>query len=173
MSKASLKKALKGMDREALAELVCDLYDARREAREYLEYWLQPDPGAAFEKVKEETVKRFFYSSGRTKGLPSATEIKKLVNDFSSISFDPEKTAALLLHIAETQATWLSARTTGYAAGLRSLERNVENARIYVEQSGLEEAFSLRLHRLGELLDDLRENPPETRRGRRRRGWWR
>lgn len=37
MSKASLKKALAQMDRESLVELICEMYDARPEARDYLE----------------------------------------------------------------------------------------------------------------------------------------
>lgn len=172
MSKAALKKALKQMESDALVELICEMYDARREARDYLEYWIQPDPEAAFGKAREEVYKKFFYSSGKTRGLPAASDLKKLVKDYSSISFDPERIASLMLYLAETQAAWLAGRTSGYAAGLRSLEKNVEQARLYIEQSGLEKTYGLRLEKLDAICRDLAENPPEYRRGRRPRGYW-
>ena len=43
MSKAQLKKALASMDAREIAEMVCELYDTRPEAKEYLEYWLNPN----------------------------------------------------------------------------------------------------------------------------------
>lgn len=68
MSKASLKKTLANMDSASLVELICEMYDARPEAKGYLEYWLSPDPDAAFEKAREEVWKKFFFSSGKTRG---------------------------------------------------------------------------------------------------------
>lgn len=172
MSKAALKKALKQMDAASLSELICEMYDARPEAREYLEYWLSPDPDAAFEKAQDEVRKKFFYTSGKTRGLPSATELKRIVKYYATVSFDSERIAALMIFLAEVQGAWLGERTSGYSTGLHSLEKNALQARTYVEQAGLEERFRLRLEKLDELVADLRDNPPESRRIRRRRSWW-
>lgn len=38
MSKAEVKKYIKSLERGSLEELVMDLYSARKEAKEYLEY---------------------------------------------------------------------------------------------------------------------------------------
>lgn len=43
MSKLQLKKELAGMDREQLIELLTDAYSARREIKEYLDFFLNPD----------------------------------------------------------------------------------------------------------------------------------
>lgn len=44
MSKAEVKKYIKSLERDSLEELVMDLYSARKEAKEYLEYiWVVHD----------------------------------------------------------------------------------------------------------------------------------
>ena len=52
MSKTSLKKLLSELDRDQLAEMIVELYEARKEAREYLEYFVSPDENAMLEKYK-------------------------------------------------------------------------------------------------------------------------
>ena len=101
-----------------------------------------------------------------------ATELKKIVKYYSLLSYDSERIASLMIYVAEVQAVWLSDRTTGFTAGLRSLENNVSQARTYVEQAGLDDLFRLRLEKIDSQVRSLADNPPETRRGRRRRRWW-
>ena len=43
MSKVALKKYLNTLQKGEIVEMVLDLYDARKEAKEYLEYFLNPD----------------------------------------------------------------------------------------------------------------------------------
>ena len=50
MSKVALKKYLNTLQKGDIVEMVLDLYDARKEAKEYLEYFLNPDEE---EKLKE------------------------------------------------------------------------------------------------------------------------
>lgn len=172
MSKIGLKKALKGLNNEELIELICDIYDARKEAKEYLEFWISPNPESAFEKAKEEIYKKFFYSSGKSKGLPAATELKKIIKDFSTISFDSEQISELMLYLCQTQAAWLSSRTSNYMASARQFEKNVANTRAYIENAGLEERFRQVIERYEGLAKDFIENPPEHRYRRGRRRWW-
>lgn len=40
MSKAQLKKQLKTLEKDEIIEMVMELYDARKEAKEYLEFYL-------------------------------------------------------------------------------------------------------------------------------------
>lgn len=168
MSKASLKKALKEMSREEMVEVLCELYDARREAKEYLDYWADPHPDAALEQYKEAVDKMFFYSTGKNRSQPSASDLKKMEKYFSSLVFDPEKTADLLLHIAERQYLWLTRRTSGFQQVEKAVRRAYDNASRYVEEAALESLFGLRLERLKESIDEFYKNPPEQR-----RGWWR
>ena len=50
MSKAALKKELNTFTGEELVKVVLDVYDASKEAKQFLEYFLNPDPEALFEK---------------------------------------------------------------------------------------------------------------------------
>lgn len=172
MSKAALKKTLANMPPEAIADLVCELYDSRKEAKEYLEYWLNPDPAKALESAKETTDKMFFFSSGKNRKEPSATSLKKLVKDFSLMVFEPEMIADLMVHIASQHYKWLTQKTSGFLSAETSVRRSYDNAFSYVESSGLEPIYGLKLQRLKEYIDDFFRHPPEPKRKRHRR-WWR
>lgn len=172
MSKAALKKTLAKMPQEAIADLVCELYDSRKEAKEYLEYWLNPDPSKALEAAKESVDKMFFFSSGKNRKEPSATSLKKLVKDFSLMVFEPEMIADLLVHIASQHYKWLTQKASGFTTAETSVRRSYDNAYAYMESSGLESVFGLKLQRLKEQIDDFFRHPPEPKRRHRRR-WWR
>lgn len=168
MSKATLKKALSSMTKEEIIESICELYDSRREAKDYLEYWINPNPDEALEKYKETVDKMFFFSSGKNRSQPAANDLKRLVKYFSSLVFDSEKTSDLLLHIAERQYLWLTRRTSGFLQAEPAVRRAYDQAKAYVEGSALENLYGLRLERLSEAINEFYRNPPEPR-----RAWWR
>ena len=71
MSKTSLKKLLSELDRDQLAEMIVELYEARKEAREYLEYFVSPDENAMLEKYKSVIQKEFFPAKSRPRARTS------------------------------------------------------------------------------------------------------
>lgn len=168
MSKASLKKALATMTKEEIIESVCELYDSRREAKEYLDYWVNPNPDSILEQYKEAVDKMFFFSSGKNRSQPAANNLKRHVKYFSSLVFDSEKTADLLMHIAQCQYLWLTRRTSGFMQAETAVRRAYEQAKAFVEEAALENIYGLKLERLKELIDDFYRHPPEPR-----RAWWR
>ncbi|MYM11561.1 DUF6155 family protein [Muribaculum intestinale] len=64
MSKTSLKKTLNSLTRDQIMEVVLDLYEARKEAREYLEYFISPDERGMAEKTIATISKEFSYNPG-------------------------------------------------------------------------------------------------------------
>ena len=52
MSKAKLKKYLQTLSKEQVIEVMIELYDARKEVKEYLEFYLAPDSNAELEKCR-------------------------------------------------------------------------------------------------------------------------
>ena len=60
MSKAKLKKYLQTLSKEQIIEVMLELYDARKEAKEYLEFYLAPDSNAELEKCKKAIRQEFF-----------------------------------------------------------------------------------------------------------------
>ena len=60
MSKAKLKKHLLSLTKEQITDIVLELYDARKEAKDYLEFYLAPDCNAELEKSKKAIRNEFF-----------------------------------------------------------------------------------------------------------------
>ena len=169
MSKAKLKKALAELSKDGVIEMVTELYDARPEARDYLEYWLDPNPDREFQAALEKVDKMFFYSTGKNRTQPSQTSLKRLVKDFSTLVFDSEKIAQLYLHIAESHAKWLRQKQKGRGQSEKAVRRNLQLAEEYIVSAQLESVFEIRLERLRKFIDDVMDLPEfKDRRGWRR-----
>lgn len=85
MSKIKLKKELSKFTAEELREMILDLYAARKEVKEYFEFYMNPD----IEKLNEKYFKVINKELQRTKwGYSKArvTKIKKAIKDFDSFS---------------------------------------------------------------------------------------
>lgn len=154
MSKAQLKKALKGMEKDDIINTVIELYDARKDAKEYLEYWLNPDPRKELEKCEKLIDRQFFTAAGVSRRTPSLTTIAKIQKDFMSICFEPEIIAGLLLFIAEREYKWLTERYRK-AAYRSSLKKNINEAELYIKDHDLEPIFGVRLEKLKEVGESL------------------
>ena len=89
MSKASVKKALKELDHEGLVNLLMDLYACRKEAKDFMEFWADPDEDKELERVKERIHKLFFLPHDKALRKPNITEIKTLVKNFRSTTLSP------------------------------------------------------------------------------------
>ena len=100
MSKTSLKKLLNTLNREQLVEVMLELYDARKDAREYLEYYVDPDEKKMLEKYKGVILKEFFPQKGRAKGRTSVC--KKAIKDFTTLHPGARMIADLRIFLIET-----------------------------------------------------------------------
>lgn len=86
MSKAQLRKELQLLTKEQLIDLTLDAYSARREVKEYFDFFLDPDAG----KLQEKTFNAAIKEIHRTKYQRMKCRVsvlKKLIKDFAS--FDP------------------------------------------------------------------------------------
>lgn len=169
MSKAKLKKALQALPKEELEVVLMELYEARKEAKEYLEYWLNPDAEKELEKCKKVVERQFLTPQGVFKRTPSLPVIAKTLKDFMSLCFDPEKIAELMLFIPECMCEWMEYRyrRVSYRS---SLNKYLGEAALYVESNELEGLYGLRLERLRERAEAI-ERWQESHSPRRR--WWR
>jgi len=122
MSKTALRKELKQMSHEQLEQIILDAYDARREIKEYFEFFLNPDVERLLEKHLAAVTKELARVKwGRSRARVS--NIKKAVKDF--IGFAPGAEACLdmmmqtLRHVAmvERYVTY-TATQERYAASL-------------------------------------------------------
>lgn len=167
MSKSTLKKALGRLDAGQLRELVVELYDNRRDAKSYLEYWVNPNPDRAYEEAAEKVVSLYFYSTGKTRKTPPLTQLNELVRDYSVLFCDASKTALLQLHIAETNFKWVGNKYRGFAGTEKRQRVLLAKADSAIENAQAEASLGLRCSRLAENIDAFYADPPEPK----RRGW--
>lgn len=148
MSKARLKKYLLTLTQEQVVDVVMELYDARKEAKEYLEFYLAPDSKAELERYKK-TIRREFFPARGDAMHPSLAKCKKLVSDFQKMKAESTHVADLMLHFIE-QASEYSAAYGG-DMGERyyiTLENNFSRYMEYIFMNGLLINFYERIERL-------------------------
>lgn len=174
MSKASVKKALKELDHEGLVNLLMDLYACRKDAKDFLEFWANPDEDKELERVKERIHKLFFLPQNRPRRKPDMTEIKTLVKNFRTLGPDPEKIADLLIYLPEQMLEWLHRRNgTGMTAARPRFDSMLEESRTFIESAGLEQVFGMRLDRISELINSYYDSFHDEKVAHRPRRWFR
>lgn len=168
MSKATLKKVLKGMDAEQLRDVIIELYENRPEAKEYLDYWVDPNPDKVLEEYKKRIFKIFFMSEGRPRKSPDFQDLKKLIKYFLTLYLSTEQNIDMRLYALEIYLLWLQTRNK-----VMSHEKRTETMRNelneYIQSNNMNALFGLRFDRMCEEMDSL------FTRGdlRSRRGWHR
>ena len=174
MSKASVKKALKELDQEGLVNLLMDLYACRKDAKDFLEFWADPDEDKELERVKERIHKLFFLPHDKPRRKPDMTEIKTLVKNFRILGPDPEKIADLLIYLPEQMLEWLQRRNgTGMTAARSRFDSMLEESRTFIESAGLEQVFGVRHDRIAELINSYYDTSCDETGTSRRRKWFR
>ncbi len=95
MSKAQLRKELKNFDREQVAEVLLDVYESCKEAREYLDFFLDPDVDKLYEKHRlllDKELSRGKY--GRSTARIS--HVRRILKKFDSFDTGPENSLRLM-----------------------------------------------------------------------------
>ncbi len=171
MSKASLKKVLKGMEADQLRDIIVELYENRPEAKDYLDYWADPNPEKVIEEYKKNIFKLFFMSEGRPRKSPDFKELKKLIKYFMTLYLSPEQNIDIKLYSVEIYLLWLQSRNKVMSHEKRVTGMLNEVNENIIEQN-MNDIFSLRSERVAEDLDSLfRRGDLISRRGWRR--WYR
>ena len=98
MSKAQLKKQLKTLEKDEIIEMVMELYDARKEAKEYLEFYLNPNEKSKLDEYKKIIENEFYPSRGEPKTRFSVC--RKAINDFMKLKPAPEHIASFRMTMA-------------------------------------------------------------------------
>lgn len=89
MSKSLLKKTLTKFSADQLRELIIEMYDSRKDVKEYLNFYLNPDSKAIAEKCIKPIVKEF-QRSKRYDSKARISKIKAEIKYFESFSPDAD-----------------------------------------------------------------------------------
>lgn len=148
MSKTQLKKYLKTLDHDQLVQVLLDLYDARKDAKEYLEFYMNPDIEATLEKEKKKLQRNYFTSQGRTKARMSIKEGNDIISDFIKLDAPPEAVAEMLVYHIELLVSRMMMRHIQRETAWNSAVGMFQKAADYIASYGLEQKFARRLSRI-------------------------
>ena len=139
MSKVALKKYLNTLQKGEIIEMVLDLYDARKEAKEYLEYFMNPDEKKKLKEYKTIIQNEFFPKRGDGKCRFSVC--RKAIADFRKLHPSPENLADLMLYLVENACeaadSWGDLSESFYD----STESNFEATMKYITKKALFKVF--------------------------------
>lgn len=97
MSKTQLKKELSQLNREQVISLVLDLYSARKEAKAWLDFFVEPDLPSLYEKYRSEIEKEL--SRGKySKCTARFSRVRKSIKEFESYGVEAESILELMLY---------------------------------------------------------------------------
>lgn len=143
MSKSQLKKLLATMTAEQISEVLLDLYAARREAKEYLDFFVQPNLSEKMEKAKKGITKEMLRTVKRY-ARPRMTKIRQIISDLKSLNPGSEPVAEIMTFSIEEIC-----RIGTHRYLLETTRRNASKLLIdtlmYIDRAGL---FSVYLPRL-------------------------
>lgn len=152
MSKAQLKKQLSALTKEQIIEVMLELYDARKEAKEYLEFYLNPNDDQKLEEYKKIIRDEFFPKRSEPKCRFNIC--RKAISDFKKLKPYPACLADLMLYYIEMGCEMTSMYGDMWEQYYITLETNFEKAMELIAKLGYTEQFSERIERMLKSVED-------------------
>ncbi len=139
MSKLQLKKMLQSMDKPEIISLILEMYDTKKEIKEYLDYIVNPNEKEQFAKAKKVIENEYFPAKGWPKERLSIA--KKAISDFSKLKPSPELEAELLIFLVECGCRYTHEYGDISETFYIGMENNFRKALKFMEKNGLLERF--------------------------------
>lgn len=146
MSKIKIKKLLAQIPKEDVINLMLELYDAKKEAKEYLDYYLEPDEHAMLEKYRLIIKEEFYPANERREPKTRFSVCRKAISDFNKLKPSPENMAELMVSYMEYATKFTFDYGDMWEQYYMSVESNFERTMKFVLNNGLVNTFRLRLH---------------------------
>ena len=146
MSKLDVKRYIQSLERNSLEELVMDLYSARKEAKEYLEYVIRPNDRAKLEEYRAVIMNEFYPKRGEEKMRFSVC--RKAVAAYKSLDPSPMFLADLMLCIPEYASEIADKYGDLWEQFYDAAVNNFKAAMKYISQHGLQATFQSRIDKI-------------------------
>lgn len=141
MSVSEIKKELKKLDQAKLIDLIMDLYRKHKPVKEYLDFFVQPDEKALFQKYQDLVVQAFFPKRGYNYSLAAG---KKAIADFKKLGTSVDYLAELMLVYVESGVRFTKSYGDINEAFYASIEGAFEKTLQLMKQEGLLAKFATR-----------------------------
>ncbi|GAA5818800.1 MAG: conserved hypothetical protein [Methanobrevibacter sp. CfCl-M3] len=152
MSKMKLKKYLKDLDKSDIIKIFLDVYSKNKDAKEYLNYLVEPNEEEQFEKAKKIIKNEYFPERGLPKTRLSVA--KKAIRDFSRLNPSPELEAELMLFLVEQGCELIESfgmEDNSYYIGMIN---NYEKALDFMDKNNLLKKFQARAERCTQIASE-------------------
>ena len=151
MSKSKLKKELAGMTQEQVADLMVQVYEASKEAKAWLDFYLSPDIEALSEKYRKQIHLKCYGRTGKAR-RPKMRNCNQLIKTFSTIVQDPVPVSELMLYFMEEITRVASLKGRFSESYIRTLSGQFKKTLDYLESTGLLEYNMPRIRKIEERL---------------------
>ena len=135
------------MTREQTADLVLQLYDANKEAKGWLDFYLNPDIEALSEKYRKQIHLKCYGRSGKAR-RPKMRDCNQLIKGFSQIVQDPTPVSELMLYFMEEITRVASLRGRNSESYFRTLTGQFVKTVEYLNAASLLEYNMARIRKI-------------------------
>lgn len=147
MSKSKLKKELAGMTHEQMSDLMVQVYEASKEAKAWLDFYLDPDIDALSEKYHKHIHLKCYGRNGKAR-RPKMRDSNQLIKSFSNIVKDPTPISDLMLYFMEEATRVASLNGRQSESYMRTLTGQFRKTLEYMKSTGLLEYSMPRIRKI-------------------------
>ncbi len=145
MSKSALKLLLNSMSKGDIIKMVLELYSARKEAKEYLDFYVEPDEKGKLEEYKR-IIKEEFYPKKETREPKTRFSVcRKAISDFKKLKPSEELIAELMVFYMENACQFTYDYGDMWEQYYISVESNFEKTLLYIDKYNLWDKFESRI----------------------------
>ncbi len=145
MSKATIKRKLMTMSKDKIIDMVLEMYDARKEAKEYLEFYANPDEDGKLEEYKKIIIEEFYPRKRTSEPKTRFAVCRKAVSDYKKLKPSPENLADLMLCYVECACQFTYDFGDMWEQYYISVENNFNKTLAFIKKLNLLEYFKPRL----------------------------
>ncbi len=146
MSKSTVKKHLQSLPKESIIDMVMEMYSARKEAQEYLEFYTHPNERGKLEEYKS-IIREEFYPTRRREPQTRFAVCRKAVADFRKLKPSADALADLMVSYMECATQFTHDYGDMWEQYYASVEGNFSKTIKHIVSNGLWEEYDNRLRR--------------------------
>lgn len=153
MSKVLLKKKLASMPNAEIIGLVAELYDTKKAAKEYLDYWMNPDEDAKLEEYMK-IIRYEFYPPGNREPKTRFSVCKKAISDYKKLKPSAGAVAELMICLVENACRFTADYGDMWEPYYDSVISNFGVLLKHIDKAGLFDVYRARLEQCVETVRD-------------------
>ena len=129
------------MPKEEIIDMVLEMYNARKEAKEYLEFFASPDEDGKLEEYKKIITEEFYPSKGRQEPKTRFAVCRKAVSDYKKFKPSADKLADLMLCYVENACQFTYDYGDMWEQYYTSVENNFDKTMAFIAKNNMLEQF--------------------------------